>query len=404
MPPSATTPTRSNAQRWGRLAEPRGHKRQQQQRRFPQGAARNRAPVNKGQSMKVGLLVIFQNYRGKGADEDVVRTEMDLALAADQLGFDTFWPAEHHFTNYSACPDNIQFLSWAAGKTERVQLGTGAVIVPWNDPLRVAEKMIFLDHLSGGRAVLGLGRGLARKEYEAFGLDMSESRDRFDEGARMIVDALESGWMEGTGPYYPQQRVELRPRPLGGFRERFYAVGMSPESVEQAARLGARLMIFSQQPWELFAEGSLATYREIWKQTHGSEAHPPVTGDLVYCHEDPETARKVATQYMTNYFESIVEHYELMSDHFEKARGYEYYASTGEMFREIGLEAIVDAYLRVQTWGTPAQILEHLESRRDLLGEFELNAIMNFGGMPRELMRNSVGLFAEKVLPELHRW
>ncbi len=354
--------------------------------------------------MDVGILVIFQNYRGQGEDADVVRTEMDLAIAADSLGFDLFWPAEHHFTDYSACPDNIQFLSWAAARTERVGLATGAVIVPWNDPLRVAEKMIFLDHLSGGRAVLGLGRGLARREYDAFGLSMDESRQRFDEGARMIIDALETGWIEGNGPFYPQPRVELRPRPLRGFRDRFYAVGMSPESVDQAARLGARLLIFSQQPWEMFAEGPLAAYRATWRDTHLTEPEGPVTGDLVFCHEDPETARKVATEYMGNYFLSIVDHYELMSEHFKKARGYDYYASTGDLFREVGLEAIVETYVRVQTWGTPAQILEHLEARRELLGDFDLNAIFNYGGMPTDLMRGSVELFAREVLPELKRW
>ncbi|MFT4572187.1 MAG: alkanesulfonate monooxygenase SsuD [Candidatus Binatia bacterium] len=354
--------------------------------------------------MDVGLLAIFQNFRGLDDDANVLRTEMELALAAEELGFDTFWPAEHHFTDYSACPDNIQFLSWVAGKTERIKLATGAVIVPWNDPLRVAEKMIFLDHLSGGRAALGLGRGLARKEYDAFGLNMDESRDRFDEGARMIIEALETGWIEGDGPYYPQKRVELRPRPLAGFRDRFYAVGMSPDSVEQAARLGARLMIFSQQPWEAFAEGALASYRATWRDTHTSEPSPPVTGDLMFCHEDPETARKVATEYMSNYFLSIVDHYELMSDHFKTARGYDYYATTGEMFAEIGLDAIVEAYLRVQTWGTPSQIITHMESRRELLGDFELNAIANYGGIPRDLMRGSVELFAKKVLPVLKSW
>ena len=67
-----------------------------------------------------------------------------------------------------------------------------------------------LDHLSNGRAVLGLGRGLARFEYEHFGIDMNTSRDRFDEASRMIVDALDTGFIEGKGPFYPQLRTEIR--------------------------------------------------------------------------------------------------------------------------------------------------------------------------------------------------
>jgi len=354
--------------------------------------------------MDVGLLVIFQNYLGRGSDSDMVASELALADMAEGLGFDKFWAAEHHFTDYSACPDNVQYLSYIAGRTSRIRLGTGAVIVPWNDPLRVAEKIAFLDHLSHGRAVLGLGRGLARREYDTFGLDMGESRERFDEAARMIVDALDSGFIEGNGPFYPQPRAEIRPRPKAGFRDRLYCVGMSPESVEQAARLGARLMIFSQQPWEMFAEGSWASFRNTWEANHGGPPPPPLTGDLMFCHRDPTVAVEKGREYMANYFLTIVAHYEIMSEHFKSAKGYDYYATAGELFREVGLDTAVQTYCDVQTYGTPEQIVDKLRKRRRLLGDFELNMIVNYGGMPFNEMRDSVELFAEEVLPELHTW
>src|SRR5262249_62225001 len=107
-----------------------------------------------------------------------------------------------HFFASAASRDNARSLSGPAGRRERIGLATGAFILPWNDPLRVAEKIVLLDHLSNGRAVLGLGRGLARHEYAGFRADMSESRARFDEAARMILDATDRGYMEGEGPYY----------------------------------------------------------------------------------------------------------------------------------------------------------------------------------------------------------
>ncbi len=354
--------------------------------------------------MDVGLLVIFQNYLGRSTDADMVSAELALADMAEELGFDKFWPAEHHFTDYSACPDNIQYLSYVAGRTSRIRLGTGAVIVPWNDPLRVAEKMAFLDYLSNGRAVLGLGRGLARREYEAFGLDMGESRERFDEAARMIIDALDTGFIEGAGPFYPQKRTEIRPRPQAGFRDRLYCVGMSPESVVQAATLGAKLMIFSQQPWELFAEGSWASYRRTWGENHEGPPPPPLTGDLMYCHPDPTVAKEKGREYMANYFLTIVDHYEIMSEHFKSSKGYDYYASASDLFREVGLETAVETYCDVQTYGTPGEIVEKLRARHALLGDFELNMIVNYGGMPFDEVKNSVELFAGEVLPELHDW
>ncbi len=354
--------------------------------------------------MDVGLLLIFQNYLGRGDDVAMVEDQLRLVELAERLGFDAVWAAEHHFTDYSACPDNVEFLAWAAGRTERIALGTGAVIVPWNDPLRVAEKIAFLDHLSGGRVRLGLGRGLSRVEYDHFQLEMSSSRDRFDEASRMIVDGLESGFVEGDGPYYPQVRTPIRPRPLRGFRDRLYCVGMSPESVEQGAALGGRLMTFSQQPWELYAQGPLEQYREAFRKHHGSDPLPPLTGDLMLCHRDPDRARELAMEYMTNYFLTIVNHYELMSEHFQQARGYEFYATAADLFREVGIEPSVKTYCEVQCFGTPDQILERLRWRRELIGDFELSMISSYGGMPRELAEESVTLFGREVLPEIQSW
>src|SRR5213075_3234928 len=119
--------------------------------------------------MDVTLQLIFQNYGGALPDDEHVAIEMELALMAEPLGFGMVMAVEHHFCDYAACPDNAQFLSWLAAKTSRVRLGTGAFILPWNNPLRVAEKITLLDHLSGGRAVLGVGRGLARREYDVMG-------------------------------------------------------------------------------------------------------------------------------------------------------------------------------------------------------------------------------------------
>jgi len=94
--------------------------------------------------MKVGILQIFQNYEGQRNDADVVDGELRLGILAEEIGFDKVWAVEHHFTDYAACPDNFTYLSCLAGQTQRVRLGTGAVIVPWNDPLRVAEKVSLL--------------------------------------------------------------------------------------------------------------------------------------------------------------------------------------------------------------------------------------------------------------------
>ena len=349
--------------------------------------------------MKFGLLQIFQNFRNQVSDERLWQEELELALLAEDLGFDSVWVVEHHSNDYSACPDNLQYLSYLAGRTERIQLSTGAVIVPWNDPLRVAEKVSVLDHLSGGRVHLGLGRGLARREYKNFGIDMDTSRERFDEAAAMILDALDTGFIEGDGPYYPQARTEIRPRPSRGFRDRLTCIAMSPDSVDAAARLGGAMAVFSQTPWEMMAE-ELERWRGMYLEQHGSEPPPPVTADIAVCHADLASAAQLAERHLVGYLTTVLEHYELMGEHFKRAKGYEMYATAGDMMREIGLETIKQQYLDVQAWGDPAQVIDRLHARHELIGDFDLNMCFRHAGIPLEDAANGMKLFAEKVMPE----
>ena len=354
--------------------------------------------------MDVGILAIFQNYLGRFKDAEVLANEMRIAEQVEALGFTKYWAAEHHFTDYSFSPDNLQWLSWLAGRTSSLKLCTGAVIVPWNNPLRVAEKFMMLDHMSQGRAVLGLGRGLSRHEYTHFGLDMNDARARFDEGATMILDALKTGFIEGKGPQFPQVRTELRPRPRSGVDGRFYCVGMSSDSVDKAAELGATLMTFSQKPWEMYVEDTLKIYQKAFRNYHGKDAPPPLTGDLMFCHANADKAKEMAMNYMSNYFLTIVNHYEFMGDHFKKIKGYDHYATSGELFKAVGMEVAAQSYCEVQTWGTPDMILKKLEARKKLMGNYELNVTAYYGGMGVAEAESSLHLFAKEVIPVIRKW
>ena len=129
--------------------------------------------------MHVGMSTVFQNPDKRMADYEVYRNELRLADLAEPLGYESIWGVEHHFTDYTMCPDVLQFLSYMAGRTERAKLGSMVVVLPWHDPVRVAEEFVMLDNLSDGRVVVGVGRGLARVEYQGFRLDMNQSRTRF---------------------------------------------------------------------------------------------------------------------------------------------------------------------------------------------------------------------------------
>jgi len=353
--------------------------------------------------MQVGLLMVFQNFQDGSSDQAAWERDIALAGLAEPLGFDTLSAVEHHFYNYAMSPDNTQFLGYMAAKTERIKLLTGAVILPWNDPLRVVERMIVLDHLSKGRALFGIGRGLARREYDVFGIDMNEARDRFDEAAELIVRGLETGVVEGRGPHYKQVRTEVRPRPYASFKDRLYAVGMSSDSVPVVARLGAKMMSFAQKPWADMAP-HFERYRTLFEEHHHRPAPAPVCVDFLACDESAELAEANARRHMANYYLTVMEHYEMASDHFKSMKGYGDYATNAAALRDAGLAAAADAFVDINTWGTPRQILEKMEQRRRQIGEFDLTVQVSYGGLSGAQAEKSIRLFASEVLPELQSW
>src|SRR5215831_8959385 len=115
--------------------------------------------------MHVGMGAIFQNPEDERPDRDIYRDDLRLVDLAEPLGFESVWGVEHHFTDYTMCPDVLQFLTWAAARTEQIQIGSMVVVLPWHDPVRVAEQISMLDAMSGGRFILGVGRGLGRVEF-----------------------------------------------------------------------------------------------------------------------------------------------------------------------------------------------------------------------------------------------
>ena len=109
--------------------------------------------------MDVGMMMIFASYGWEQIrDDEVWEEELKLARLAAESGFDVLWSAEHHFFDYSFCPDNLQLMTYLAAQHPDIDLGTAAVILPWHDPLRVAEKVAMLDMLSKGRLRFGMGR------------------------------------------------------------------------------------------------------------------------------------------------------------------------------------------------------------------------------------------------------
>lgn len=350
--------------------------------------------------MQVGLQLGFQNLHGI-SDAEFFRKETRIAIEAEAMGFDFVAPVEHHFTDYAACPDPVQLLSYIAAKTSTLKLMPGAVILPWNDPLRVVEKMLMLDILSEGRAILGMGRGAARREFRSFGVELADSREMFDEAAVIILEGLETGIVEADGKWYRIPRTEIRPRPFRSFRDRAVMVSMSPSSVEVAGRYGLKALRFSQGDWTR-ALPEINGYRAHFRQTQGREAPPFIICDFIVCFDDRQKVIEYTDRYFSRLFYQVATHYEFGGEHFKSLPSYGTYVTLGEMAEAAGgHDKAYKDYIGANLIGTPEELWEQHLARTELVGDYEIVANFSFGGMPYALVYDQMKRFADKILPKL---
>jgi alkanesulfonate monooxygenase SsuD/methylene tetrahydromethanopterin reductase-like flavin-dependent oxidoreductase (luciferase family) len=350
--------------------------------------------------LRVGLHLGYQNLH-EVPDVQSFMQETNLAVEAEAMGFDYVGPVEHHFTDYAACPDPFQVLSYIAAKTSTIDLITAAVILPWNNPLRVVEQAIELDVLSGGRLILGMGRGAARREFRSFGVELADSREMFDEAALIVMAGIETGIVEADTKWYHIPRTEVRPRPFKSFKDRTVMVSMSPSSVEVAANYGLKTLRFSQGDWRN-AIPEINHYRETFQKLHGTTAPPFVISDFVLCFDDKQRVTDYCDTYFSKMFATVANHYEFMSDHFKELPSYSTYANMGAAAAAAGgPDKAYRDYVAGNMIGTPEELVEHHHIRREMVGDYEMLANFSYGGLPYELVYEQLKLFADKVMPDL---
>lgn len=350
--------------------------------------------------MDVGAVFSFQQMGDRREDGAVWRENLRLADMVEPLGLDGIWSTEHHFTDYQVAPSPTQFLSYMAGRTSRVKLGSCATILPWHDPVRVAEEYSLLDILSNGRAIMGIGRGLGQVEFDGFRVPMSEARDRFVEGARIVMDALETGNLSAKGNHYPIPDRHLRPHPERSFRERTYAAAVSPESFDAVIELGLGLMCVVQKPWEI-VQNDFANYRERFLAKHARPAPKSLAVAFVYCDNDAQRAKDHAEDYIERYYNITMEHYNLTGEHFANTPGYEYYAKGAKTMKKAGDGGAARFFRELQVYGTPKQCVEKIMHIADVIDADMFAANISYGGLPAEAAEASLRLFAQEVAPRL---
>ncbi|HZT46848.1 MAG TPA: LLM class flavin-dependent oxidoreductase [Hyphomicrobiaceae bacterium] len=252
--------------------------------------------------MQFGILFTSQPNREREPypHQAVHARVTDEIVAADRLGFDCAWVAEHHFsTEYGIMPDVWVYAAHLAALTKRIRLGMAVVTLPLANPVRVAENAAFVDILSGGRVALGLGSGYRKYEFDGFGIDFEARRDMQEEALGVLLDLFRKGRVRHQGKYFTARidgEFELLPRSLQKPHPPLFLAGATDRSIGVAGRLGLGVMLSTLTPFETLAK-QVAHYRTSLSEANAEARTNPACGHVdiarwVYVGETDAAAKR----------------------------------------------------------------------------------------------------------------
>jgi alkanesulfonate monooxygenase SsuD/methylene tetrahydromethanopterin reductase-like flavin-dependent oxidoreductase (luciferase family) len=325
-------------------------------------------------------------------DAEQYERELYLADLVEPLGFDSFWTIEHHFSPYGMTGNPTQLLTYMAGRTERIDLGSMVLVLPWHEPLRLAENISVLDNLLRGRRFnIGIGRGFAAREYNTMGIPYDTSRERMLEVLEVVRRALTEEHFSFEGDFFQIPRTGIRPRPrTADLTTQFSMAWASPDSLAMAANCGLAPLVTNLSGFEA-ARDSIAAFNEI-RTERGWPKTKSIISCTVFCHEDQEYAEQYATPYWRKMSGQTIWHY----DHLGRP---DWQPDLPAEERD----ALIDGAFASQTaaglFGTPEFVIGKIRELQEVGDIGHLITLHSFGDMPRDDVERSMRLFAKEVLP-----
>jgi alkanesulfonate monooxygenase SsuD/methylene tetrahydromethanopterin reductase-like flavin-dependent oxidoreductase (luciferase family) len=213
----------------------------------------------------------LMGYRTPGTDPAALyESAIAQAKAADANGFEISWFAEHHFSNYCVCPSPLMMVARLAGETKRIKLGTGVVVAPLYNPVRLISEIGMVDAITGGRLVLGVGSGYQPYEFERFGEDLADAPGKLIEMMDMLELAVAKETFSHDGRYYKVPETHIATRPRRGMPDVWLA-GDNADLHKLAARKGYTVMVTPRH----FSADLLAAARARFEATYKAVGADP---------------------------------------------------------------------------------------------------------------------------------
>ena len=348
-------------------------------------------------SMEFGLFFLMQRDE-RWSEQAVYEGDLAQMLAAEALGYESAWIAEHHFNDYGLCPAPQVLAAFMAARTSTIRLGMGVSLLPLHHPIDLAEQLAVLDVVSGGRLDVGIGRGGTLQDYQTFRSERTEARLRIEEGIALMQQCWTGAPFDFNGQFHSAERLHVRPRPLQRPHPPLFVAANSEDSVLSAARLGLpTLSSFFVPVPELQRRRQL--YRDTARAAGRTEAEIAALERrcggmrVVHVAPDREDALRTTEPAFMSYQRKMAA---LRSD----ATGGNVPNSFDRSLLRLRAfqEYLADGWALI---GTPEEVREGLQQFVDATGYHRVLLLMALPGLDTTRALRSMRLFAEEVAPAM---
>jgi alkanesulfonate monooxygenase SsuD/methylene tetrahydromethanopterin reductase-like flavin-dependent oxidoreductase (luciferase family) len=343
--------------------------------------------------MKLGLFNLMTQRDVSVTPRQIMEDTVAMVTLADEIGFDVAWFAEHHFSNYSMCPSPLMMASYCAGLTQRIRLGTAVLVLPLYDPVRLVQEIGLLDVQSGGRAVVGIGSGYQKYEFDRYRRKLSERTEIALELWDILDMALSNGSIEYRGKYFDIPFSPIAIRPLQKPMPEVYVTGLESSVLQRAAKDG-------HTPFITAGWRGIALLRDMHKHIHaqyaaaGMPAGPRRLGvqQYVYVTDDKADALEVAerARYIGRVVTQMRSGDPLLSGHFIEAP-------------PIPDEPPLETFRDNLVIGDAHLVADKLVSEIRELGTTHLSCFMQIGSLDGRRATRSLSRFAAEVIPLMEK-
>lgn len=306
-----------------------------------------------------------------------------LVEAYDKAGFVTYHIAEHHATPLTVAPAPSVFLAAIAQRTKRIRFGPMVYVLPLHHPLRLAEEICMLDHMSNGRLDLGVGRGVSAFELDLYGVDPQEARSIYDEAKAIIMQAFVSDTLTFHGRHYDFEDVPIGLHPIQQPHPRLWIGIGTPDGADRAGAAGANVLTNSPLAP---ASGYMQRFRDSFEASHPGDPLPlqGFCRHTIVAETDAE-AEKIMREAYGHWYRHFV--------HLHHAKG-------GEPVIAQYIEDFEETVRRdLLVFGSPATVRETIERYLETSGTNFFCCRFAFGSLSYAQSRDALDGFVEEVMP-----